>query len=327
MADLIPQPISLNLEHPENYAVAQAVYGVVTGKTEKLIRTFSKNYRIRFADIEQLHFKFEQMCTQWHVIQSSSNITLNHVDDNKEVFSSLDRFRIYDVGRMAALESVIYEFNFLLKLPLVEKPQQYTVTVRLHSRAAAFLRIEEQDDPPMVLRLFNMPSIIIEISYVDYVVARNVMSMFESWVTQIETGANPHWLKFFQDRSHWIPEVFRFGLGIVTTATFFIIAPLILEAADAAKLARFILLAVTACIGFSYTGGLLGALAENSIDNIVTVSLILINKGDERLADHVAKRNLGKVIWAIGSFIFTVALGIAVNIVSAPIVSKLFSKH
>ena len=185
------------------------------------------------------------MCTQWTVLQSSNNITINHVDDNKEVYSSVERFKIYDVSRTSPVETIVYEFNILLQLPQTSQAQQYKITVRMNSRAAALLKMEEGNEPPSWWHYFNPPILIIEIEYVDYVVARNMLSMLETWIAQVEVGANPKVLNWFQEHSHRVPEIFKFCLVILVGFTFFTVAPTVLiPGSDPAKLAKFVIIAL-----------------------------------------------------------------------------------
>ncbi len=124
---------SFIIKGSEAHTVAQAVYHSVTGKTEKLTKAFSNNYKITFEDIQQLHAKCKQMCTQWNVIESNENITVNHVDDNKEDFSSLDRFKIYDKSQTSAIEGIAYEYNVLIFPKNSTKAQPYKIHVRMAS--------------------------------------------------------------------------------------------------------------------------------------------------------------------------------------------------
>ncbi len=80
----------------EAYKIAQALYHVVTGKTETVSKQFTDNYRVTLDDLKQLQAKLEQMCTQWTIIERNENITIFHIDDNKEVFSSINRLQLYD---------------------------------------------------------------------------------------------------------------------------------------------------------------------------------------------------------------------------------------
>lgn len=50
-------PQGFMIQGSEAHQIAQAVYHSVTGKTEKLIKAFSDNYKITFEDIQQLHAK------------------------------------------------------------------------------------------------------------------------------------------------------------------------------------------------------------------------------------------------------------------------------
>jgi hypothetical protein len=89
MSEFHPMPTGAIevVDESDRFKIAQAIYSSVTGKNEKLSRSHSKDYLITLDDIRQLHVKCQQACGQWTVIEKSENITVHHLDDNKEVYS------------------------------------------------------------------------------------------------------------------------------------------------------------------------------------------------------------------------------------------------
>src|SRR5690606_20583418 len=109
---------------------------------------------------------------------------------NKETFSSFERFEIYDTSRMSPVETVVYELNILLTIPHSEKPQNYKVTIRAMSRIAFYKRMQEDAPMPPFMRLFGGSAVVAEIEYVDYVIARNILSMVDSWIAEVEVTSS-----------------------------------------------------------------------------------------------------------------------------------------
>lgn len=253
-----------------------------------------------------------QMCTQWNVIESNENITINHVDDNKESFSSFDRFKIYDKSQTSAVEGISYEFNVLIQSNGTLKPQPYKINVRLASAIAVYSRAEKDGPSSFVLKFFRSGPLTIEIEYVDYVIARNMMSTIESWVKEIELEKRNKFLRFMQLNSHWIPRITGATLLIIAlVASFLSIDDALSGRQENAFLAKF-LLSSFGFIAISYIlGSWLGRVTENTVDRIQELSHIEINRGDKNLLAKFKKKN-NKSYWKSGWYLLAItAHGIA----------------
>jgi hypothetical protein len=301
------------VDESDRFKIAQAIYNSVTGKTEKLTRTYSKDYLIGLDDIRQLHMKCQQACGQWTVLNKSESITVHHLDDNTETFSSFERFSIYDLSRTSPTESIVYEFNLLLHLPKVEKPQHYKVTVRALSRAAMIRRMEQEMAPPPFLRLFGGSSIVVEIEYVDYVVARNILGMIDSWTEEIERHSKLSWIRHVQRFTHWIPPIAQFlAIAFIGFSLFAATSTVLTATSTPPLVGRWLILAGTVITLAALLARRLGSLVESGIDQILTLSAIKLNKGDERLIIRYRNRNILKV----GQVILGIA-GVTANAVGA----------
>jgi hypothetical protein len=308
---------AITVDPADRFKLAQAIYNAVTGKTEKLSRAYMQDFLVTGADFEQLHAKCEQASSQWRVLQKNSNVTVHHLDDNKEVFSSFERFKIYDSSRTSATESVVYEFHLLLELPGAEKPQPYKVTLRALSGVSLVCRMEKEMAPPPFLRMFRGASIVVEIEYVDYVVARNLLSMVDSWVNEVERPSRLSWVKHVQRFTHWIPSVAHFAIILLTGVSVFAATSSVLELnAPPDKLAKWLILAGTAVILSSLVARHLGHLIESGIDEVLTLSAIRLNKGDERLIAGYRSRNIWKLTQATTSTVLVALQGLGVDMLT-----------
>ncbi|MBK1884563.1 hypothetical protein JIN85_19260 [Luteolibacter pohnpeiensis] len=310
----IPPGSTEIVDESDRFKIAQAIYSAVTGKTEKLSRTYSKDYLITLDDIQQLHLKCQQACGQWTVLNKSESITVHHLDDNKEVFSSYKRFSIYDHSKTSPTESIVYEFNLLLQLPKVEKPQHYKVVVRTLSRAAMIRRMEQEMAPPPLLSFFGSSSIVVDIEYVDYVVARNILGMIDSWVSEIERHSNLWWIRHIQRFTHWVPPVSQFlAIAFIGLSLFTATAGVIVDSSPPPLVARWLILSGTVIALTALLARRLGSLVESGLDQILTLSAIQLNKGDQRLIQRYRNRNILKVIQVLGGVVGVTAHAVGAN--------------
>ena len=257
------------IQGTEAHKVAQAVYHAVTGKTEKLSRAYTKNYKITFEDVQQLHAKCLQMCSQWNVLERNENITINHLDDGKETFSSFDRFKIYDKSQTSAIESITYEYNILIQPKGSLKPQPYKIVVRMMSAIAVFSKAENDMPSASIIKFFRSGPLVVEIEYVDYVIARNMMSTIESWMKEIELEKTSKLLTFFQQRSHWLPRIAGTLLFTIALVVSFLASDSVFNGANEnVLLAKFLIIFIS-FISLSYIFGTwIGKIAEGTVDRI-----------------------------------------------------------
>lgn len=292
----------------EAFQIAQALYHSVTGKAEKLSKRFSENYKIELNDIIQLHNKMMQMCVQWHVIEKSENITIHHVNDNKETFSSIERFKIYDQSQTSPIESIIYEFNLLVGFQNIDKPQPYKIVVRFDSKVAAHQK--EMDDIPaaMFIRFFRGSPINIDISYVDYIVARNIISTLDSWVSTVEFARKNKALNFIQKYSFAIGSILGSFLMILGLLACIEKIPEVLSGTGNDRaLAKFILVSFGVCFIFFCFGKIIGNFIERKVDRIAEISYIKINVGDSRAVTAILEANKKYTIQSAFSLLLVTA--------------------
>lgn len=157
------------------YKLAQALYNTVTGKTESLSRSYSDNYEVHNESIVQLYNKMVQTYAQWEVISRNENITIFHIDNSKQVFSSIDRFQGYDKSSTSPVENIVITFNVLLGLSNVEKPQPYKISINITSKIAAKHKAKSNNSTRLLYRLFKGQIITIQIEHIDSIVAKNML--------------------------------------------------------------------------------------------------------------------------------------------------------
>jgi hypothetical protein len=309
-----PSNPALEIADDNKFKIAQALYNVVTGKTERLTNFYDRNFKIGEAALTQLHAKLTQMRGQWNVLQSNDSITLHHTSENKEQFSSFERFRIYDKSRPEPVETIVYQHNFLIALPGTDSPQSYTATVRMHSRAALHENIQRALPPAAILKFFQKGTIIVEIDYVDYTVARNISSTIDSWVNEIETTSEASFVLWIQRYSHWIPRIFF--LLIFSIAFFAItrIAGSLDVSASPLEVGRMIVFCLPFLWFVAHLAKALGHLVEQQVDQFLPLSFIDLNVGDRRVAQQADKKNRSfcctALIWGLAVAVEGIGIGL-----------------
>jgi hypothetical protein len=276
----------------ERFKLAQALYSTVTGKTEKLGKAYSEQYRISINDLVQLDAKCHQVCGQWVVIQKSENVTIHYVDDAKEQFSSFDRFKLFDASKTSPTESVVYEFNLLIQQQNVDKPQPYNIVIRTMSHPAMLQRMDRLDTPfPAFMKFIGGSSIVVEIEYVDYLVARQLQSTVDSWVSHLDHVQERKLIALMQKYTHLIPPIFQVTLVLLAATAVTATIPVQLASATTfAGFAHWLIWAAMIVWVAGIFAKLFGRFVETSIDTIQPLGGIVLNKGDQRLLEKCAKR-------------------------------------
>lgn len=298
--------------------VIQDVYNEITGKTEKLSKSYRLHHQATFDDIEQLNIKIHQLYEQYHIFEHNCNVTLFHTNDCKEVYSSFERFKAYDRSSLSPVENIRLEYNFLIILPKTKRPQSYTIAVDVHSRAAIKQKAEnEHGMPKRIMRIFATKTARLDIEYVDYTVARNFQTTIDNWFSALEQSKSGKLLEITQDYTHNLPVFLRSASILFLCAFFFLQFPswfpsgLTLE-----SLFKLSVLCFGSVFLLSGIASKIGASIGQAIDNIQPLSYVKLNRGDEKsISDLKRSNNMHKAKSAFG---LLVAVGI--NLLSAWIV-------
>lgn len=300
----------------------QGIYNEITGKTEQLSRGFEVPFQLILGDLEQLHLKMSQLCEQYNICSSNHSVTIYHSEDNKEQFSSFERFRLYNKSSTNAVESVIMKYNFLIILPHVNKPQSYTITVRLASRIAIFKKLAQ--DVPLsmsVFRVMGSRTAMITVDYVDYLVARNFADTFEGWIKTLSKHDLPAWASFLQRNSHHAPSFLRYGmlltLGVIIAKRIPVWVPQ--NSTDLTNQSLVLFLAMLAVVFGAELGKSIGRFIERNLDDLSGVSYLNLNRGDEQLIGEATAHNR----WAKFKVFAGLAGSLALGVISSVIANNL----
>lgn len=303
----------------------QGIYNELTGKSEQVGKSYSKAIRVQFSDIEQLNHRITQVCEQYNVVSGNSNVTVFYVDDTRDQFSSFERFRLHYRGSSSPVESVFLKYHFLVILPKSQKPQPYTLSIRLASRVAVAKRMESEfyGAPPQIFRLMGNRTGIVEVEYVDYMVARNFLNLIDEWFKVIPTNSESKVLHWFQGRSYLIPRVARFATAVFVGVLLVTLLPNFIEegSSDLLTFGRFLGYSLIATyISYSLANWSAG-LIEASLDKYSELSFLRLTKGDEIEIAKAEKNNKFAIAKGLGGFVLTIFVSIISKLVTNYLVS------
>lgn len=301
----------------------QQIYSEITGRTESLERTYKINHTIGFDDLCQLNAKVTQLQEQYNIVSKNCSLTLYHVDDQKQTFSSFERFKLFDRTTLSPVENVRIEYNFLIVLPQMRKPQSYELEINIHSRAAMLKRADADVGMRSVMfyEFLSPATAHLEIKYVDYTVARNFQGAIDGWFKALP-----------EQESGWLVGALKkmsgyyvFGFRMILTTAFLITCYMYFSDAleklgpNQAALFRAATVTFGGMLLMSIFSGRLGSVAADAIKRVQARSYVNLTRGDEIAFKSMRASN--RIAWlkAIG----TVVVGVAVKVVAAYIVAHI----
>jgi hypothetical protein len=298
----------------------QGIYNELTGKSEEVGKSYTKPIQVKFSDLEQLDHKISQACEQYNVVSDNCSVTVYYIDDTRDRFSSFDRFRLHNAGCTSPVESILLKYNFLVLLPKTKQPQSYTITIRLASRVAVMRRMEGEfyGPPPQIIRMMRNRTAVVEVEYIDYLVARNLLNIVDEWFKGIPTAAELKWLNWLRYRSHRIPRFAKFITGVIVGLIIVALLPKFVPSGSTDLLAYglFSAWAMLGAFAAYRTAEFFATLFEDSIDEWTEVSYVSITKGDEVEIAKAERKNRFAVIKGVAGLLFTISISVAAKIIA-----------
>lgn len=286
----------------------QQIYSEVTGKSEKIAKSFEINHRTTFGDLENLNYKVEQMLEQYHVKEKNCSVIFFHIDECSERFSSFDRAKIYESGSASPIENVRIEYNFLIVLPIVQKPQAYKITVDIISKAAVFEKLKEKNLlHKKIMSIFASETGAISVEYIDYAVARNFMVAISQWFDALDNHKASKVLLFLKKYARYLSFTMRIVTSLIIFLFFYFQSP------QFESLMHLFQYSFVALVVFSLAAQIayqIGSSIEESIDEIHPMSCMNLNRGDKNLMSEIRGNNKKKVFSAVLGGAFAVGLNV-----------------
>jgi hypothetical protein len=302
--------------------VLQDIYNDITGKTEKLSQTYTDSHFIEMEDLLQLNSKIRQMYEQFHIVSENCNVTVYHSNDAKERFSSFERFKIYDGSSLNPVESVSLEYDFLIVLPRLDRPQPYKINITLNSRVGLMQRAKKEGGvADGFFHYMASRTAVVEIDYIDYAVARNFKSAIDQWMSSLKVKDTRWLMNKFKSVSEYFSHIFRNSTVLFVAASFCMGATGWFEKSQQSFSSLFLIsvVAFSSIYVASNIAAKLGSLTERWVDTSLGLSYVKLNRGDE---NAIKEFNGGERVRFLKIGI-SIGLAIGVNIFSNW-VSKLF---
>lgn len=297
------------------YKVYQDIYHQITGRTEQIKKRYSENLQIDITEIEQLHYKIMQLCGVHKVVGKNETISIFHVKERKEQFTSFERFKLYNTNTSSPTFNVVLKYNFSIIPSGLQKPQEYVITIRLTSRVTLLGQLEK-DMPPFMRGAFanavSSNTAEISIEYADYVIARGFLEAFDEWINGCDSVPNSIILTWLRKWSHIIPKILQVVIvmiiawyGLQTISDYFAKSEMLGEA-----LSRFFIIYSAATIVLLILAKETGGMIEDTIDSYPTLAYLKLNKGDEKMIKAFSRRRSVLIIKFLISSVLTIVLGL-----------------
>ncbi|NIK10459.1 hypothetical protein FHY11_004012 [Xanthomonas arboricola] len=298
----------------------QGIYHELTGKTEDVSKSYNEPFQTILSDFEQLNFRIAQCCEQYNVKALNCSVKVYYVNDTQETYSSFERFASFNAGTTSAVESVLLTYNFLIVLPKVEKPQGYTISVRLASRIAVESQMRENMPfhMPKILRTMGNRTAVVNVKYIDYSVARSLLNTADQWFEGLAKGDTSKLWKYIVRRSHYIPVMARYVTGafvtyiVYQTANYFVPSGATLH-----QLATFTLFSFIGLFSAYRLAHHLGSAAEDSLDRWSQLSYLSLTNGDKNLIKKAASANQKNGFAALTKFLLALFVSVVAKVVAS----------
>jgi len=294
--------------------VYQDIYHQVTGRTEQIRKRYSDNLLVEFPEIEQLHFKVQQLCDVHKIVACNEIISVFHEKERKEQFTSFERFRAYNANAASPTVSLVLKYNFSIIPAGLKRPQEYAVSIRLTSRVAMLQQIEEEAPPFVRGHLAGFVALNtaeVTIDYADYVIARGFLEAFDEWLRGCKKTPPIALLNPLRRWSGYIPGTAKLVAGALISWFAFQSVPTYFTASMQPDVwARFFVVYAGGALILVPLMGTIGSLIEEAVDSYPVLSYLKLNKGDINLIEEFAGRKRVVIFKLALSSVSTIALGI-----------------
>lgn len=303
---------------PISFQMMQSIYNEITGKSEELGKLIRSRYKADFNDLNQLDKKIEQFLEQYNIVSRNESITIFYSGDNKEVFSSFERFKCYDASKTTPVAYIQLEYNFLIKLPKTEKPQSFKLELNLGSPATHMLKWYDDE----VLDIINERDIAIaevKINYVDFVVAQTLMTVIEKWIDSLKKAELEFPYSSLSQNKNFVSKI---PTIVICTATTYIIKSiyhsldLIYGTTISPTILYKILMIAIFSIAFPVTASVITQkYTRKFLSKILNISYFRLNIGDDNCIQKLQKINKKNTINGIITFSVAIITGIVSSII------------
>lgn len=299
----------------------QHVYALMTGKSEEINKTSNLPIMLELDDLFQLDKKVWQMLEQYQVVGKNSSYSVYFDNGEKSVHSSYEKFAQVVGASSLHTESVYFRYRISVLLPQVNKPQNYTISIRCINRLVMRRKVVRDlppGAPPFVVNMIAAKTVDVKVEYVDFSVARAVIAATDEWISSLHKGEESSVLKFVRSYSHYIPPICQYvGLASLSWGYFSLIPRLMVGVQGFADFSSY-LLAISLSVFLTWKFlGYLGGKVEEKVDATCDLSYLQITRGDRKDVEVAKAVASGVVKKAIIGGVFSGLAGVGVKFVAA----------
>ena len=296
-----------------SFQAVQSIYKSVTGRTERITRTVKTPYIFYLQNIDALHREVERALEQYREVASDLNIVARFSDGRSETFSSYVRFSAHRENFYGVTESISLSYSLLIELPRTQAVNHHTLSVIIISTLGENDRIQRDTPGSYDARTYLEDAhitLIYNIDYVDYAVARNLQAIVERWTTSVS-----------EEVDNTLHKVARLAAGGASAGlaigSLFVMLSFVLSrditASSLALLHSELIRSVSYIVIGTMIGGFLGFLLERWFKHLRPASCIVATENDTRLL-RAHRHTITKVVFS-GSV--AILLGITSSIAAA----------
>lgn len=216
--------IDVSVPHPHLLQQYQFIYTQLTSRAEKRNIFKSRPHKISTDDILHLHHVIDQTIHTMDVVNTSVYITQRSVDKSSERWSGFEKFRLQSgtIPQVTAEIEIVY--NFLIKLPAVEQPSPYKVTIGLRNslyEMEKFRRQTKDMDAVEIMMMSQMATAKWEIEFVDTSVARTIGGAIDGWYENLREFEYNKTEKFAKSLKPYVNTIVRTVSLIIVAVSIF----------------------------------------------------------------------------------------------------------
>lgn len=292
----------------------RAMYHEITGKTERIARNLSGSKLICFQDIRSIVSKINQNAEKHDVVGRNTTIRIRFNNTQVMKFSSWEKFSEFNFDDSARTSELTIEFSFLIRNPATNRPSRYIVFVDISNADP------EEDGfrfgPIKFVDRFIEYENMVRMEYVDYLVARDFISLVQDWYKNLPDSNFPFgsFGVFFRDA--------RTRFMILNAMYIFSIIPVLIFS-DIVQQGKFAQLDVFAtlialCLGWCFLTRMIIHFTFDFGSLIINPSSLVVTSGDQRFKEKLERGNKWNGRKMIG-LVMSILLAVAINIFSGKI--------
>lgn len=309
--------------HAVSVEACQDIFQQITKPKTSLSKSYSNNLMLEYDDIENLNYMIGQALRGENLVAFNSSIIVVHRDKSQAVFGSFEEFNGYATGGSSPTRVVVLIYEYAIKYGNEEKFQNYQIKIEISSKLTSYEVTNDDQLPSPMKALFVrvMPTVEVRVKYDDYIKAKNIVDLLDTWVSGRTNSDNykSNIIKRLQTYSDTFSAIFSclfiFGFMFYLQKN---INDFVTKGSNVQELAIFFIqiLGISFLIIMIARG--VGKLIENFLDFYPFLSYVNINKGDLNLIEKRKEKLFGVflkimgavVIGALGSYLMAVICGL-----------------